>query len=291
MTYQTSFFSPCKVNYMLAITGVRQDGFHNLVSLVAPTRFGDELFVEEAGEDSITCNLEGVPCDESNLVIKAAAIFRRATMMNRFFKFNLIKKVPHGAGLGGGSSNGAVALLALNKICGEPLSMGELERMSATIGSDCPLFLRENPIVMRGRGEELSNLPKEACDLISSLKLLIFKPAFSINTGLAYKRMKELKTIYIPEEEAEKKLSVWLENPTLENLPLLNNMQIPAFEKFPALEAILNFVRKEYNVPCLMSGSGSACFAIVNNLSTVTLENLKTDIKTRFGESCFITEA
>ncbi|MBR4597132.1 MAG: 4-(cytidine 5'-diphospho)-2-C-methyl-D-erythritol kinase, partial [Opitutales bacterium] len=220
MTYRKSFFSPCKVNYMLAITGVRADGFHNLLSIVAPTRFGDELFIEEAGEDSITCNLEGVPCDESNLVMKAAAVFRRATMMNRFFKFDLVKKVPHGAGLGGGSSNGAAALLALNKICGEPLSIGELERLSATLGSDCPLFLSGKPVVMRGRGEEVSDLPQEARELVSSLKLLIFKPDFSINTGLAYKRMKEMKNIYIPQAEAEKMFGQWLKNPTIESLPL-----------------------------------------------------------------------
>ncbi|MBO7522069.1 MAG: 4-(cytidine 5'-diphospho)-2-C-methyl-D-erythritol kinase [Opitutales bacterium] len=291
MTYRKSFFSPCKVNYMLAITGARADGFHNLLSVVAPTRFGDELFIEEAGEDSIACNLEGVPCDESNLVMKAAAVFRRATMMNRFFKFELVKKVPHGAGLGGGSSNGAVALLALNKICGEPLSMGELERLSATLGSDCPLFLSGKPVVMRGRGEEVSDLPQKARELIASLKLLIFKPDFSINTGLAYKRMKELKTIYIPSDKAEKMFEEWIKNPTIESLPLVNNMQIPAFEKFPALEAILNFVKKEYKLPCLMSGSGSACFAILNGLDPDALPRLKADIRARLGGSCFIAEA
>ena len=291
MTFLKSFFSPCKVNYMLAITGVRPDGFHNLVSLVAPTRFGDELFIEEAGADSIECNLEGVPCDESNLVMKAAALFRRATMMNRFFKFRLEKKVPHGAGLGGGSSNGAAALLALNKICGEPLSMGELERLSATLGSDCPLFLSGKPVVMRGRGEEVSDLPQSARDLISSLKLLIFKPDFSINTGLAYKRMRELKNIYIPEAEAEKMLEDWLKNPSIESLPLVNNMQIPAFEKFPALEAIINFVKKEHNLPCLMSGSGSACFAITNGRDPEALPRLKAGIRERLGQSCFIAEA
>lgn len=291
MTYQTSFFSPCKVNYMLAITGVRPDGFHNLVSLVAPTRFGDEIFIEEAGEDSIECNLEGVPCDESNLVMKAAAVFRRATMMNRFFKFNLVKKVPHGAGLGGGSSNAATALLALNQICGYPLSNGELERLSALIGSDCPLFLRGKPVVMRGRGELLEDLPENAQNLIASLKLLIFKPNFSINTGWAYKTMKESGKMYISEQEAEDALLSWIKNPAIENLPLVNNMQIPAFEKFPALEAVLNFIRNEYNLPCLMSGSGSACFAVVNNLQPDALQSLKDAIKKRLGESCFITEA
>lgn len=291
MTYQTSFFSPCKVNYMLAITGVRPDGFHNLASLVAPTRFGDEIFVEEAGEDSIECDLEGVPCDESNLVMKAAAVFRRATMMNRFFKFRLVKKVPHGAGLGGGSSNAAAALLALNKICAEPLSIGELERLSASIGSDCPLFLRGKPVVMRGRGEILEDLPEKAQNLIASLRLLIFKPNFSINTGWAYKTMKEAGNAYVSEDCAESALSAWIKNPMLENLPLFNNMQIPAFAKFPALEAVLNFIRKEYSLPCLMSGSGSACFAIINNLQSDALQSLKDGIRTRLGDSCFMTEA
>ncbi|MBR4597201.1 MAG: 4-(cytidine 5'-diphospho)-2-C-methyl-D-erythritol kinase, partial [Opitutales bacterium] len=70
-----------------------------------------------------------------------------------------------------------------------------------------------------------------------------------------------------------------------------NNMQIPAFEKFPALEAILNFVKKEYNLPCLMSGSGSACFAITNNLAPEDLPRLKADILSRLGKNCFIAEA
>ncbi len=292
MTSSNAIFSPCKVNYTLAITGVRPDGFHNLLSLVAPTKLGDELSINEREDkDSITCNLEGVPCDESNLVIKAAMLFREATGLKRFFDFNLFKRTPHGAGLGGGSSNGAIALKSVNELCGNPLTLDEMSNLCAKMGSDCPLFLMGKAVVMRGRGEEISYLPKEAEDLISSLKLLIFKPAFSINTGLAYKRMRELGNIYIPELEAEKVLESWLKNPTLENLPLLNNMQIPAFEKYPALEAILNFVRKEYDVPAIMSGSGSACFAIVNKLDASRIKSLKDNLFERLGSTCFISEA
>lgn len=291
MTSPNTYFCPCKVNYTLAITGTRPDGFHNLVSLVGPTHLGDDLFIEEAGADLVECNLSGVPCDESNLVIKAAALFRRTTGLDRHFKFNLFKRVPHGAGLGGGSSDGAIALKAINEICGSPLSLEDMSMLSAQIGSDCPLFLSGRPVVMRGRGETTSFLPKAAEEIIMSLKLLIFKPAFAINTGWAYKRMRELGNVYIPEAEAEAELGAWLKNPSLESLPLANNMQLAAFEKYPSLEAALNFVRLEYGIPSVMSGSGSACFAIINNLDAGGVDSLKQALLEKFGDTCFISEA
>lgn len=284
-------FSPCKVNYMLAINGVRPDGFHNLLSIVAPTRFGDTIEISEAERDFLTCNLEGVPCDESNLVMKAVALFRQASGLDRHFEFNLIKRVPHGAGLGGGSSNGALALKAINEICGSPLGADKLLELCAKMGSDCPLFLQNKAVVMRGRGELVEDLPDAAAKLISSFKLLVFKPNFSINTGWAYKRMREIASAYIPEAAAEDMFKTFAQNPALETLPLVNNMQIPAFEKFPALEAIIGFVKQKYRVPAIMSGSGSACFAIVNSLDDETLTALKRDIIERLGETCFISEA
>ena len=284
-------FSPCKVNYMLAINGVRPDGFHNLISIVAPTRFGDTIEISESERDFLTCNLKGVPCDESNLVMKAAALFRQASGLDRHFDFNLIKRVPHGAGLGGGSSNGALALKAINEICGSPLGADKLLELCAKMGSDCPLFLQNKAVVMRGRGELVEDLPDAAAKLISSFKLLVFKPNFSINTGWAYKRMREIASAYIPEAAAEDMFKTFAQNPELETLPLVNNMQIPAFEKFPALEAIIGFVKDKYKVPAIMSGSGSACFAIVNFLDDETLTALKRDIIERLGETCFISEA
>ena len=287
-------FSPCKVNLMLAITGVRDDGFHNLVSIVAPVKYGDELEAEtldNASKDEIECNMEGVPCDESNLVVKAAILFRQAANVDTFFKFNLIKKVPHGAGLGGGSSNGATALLAVNELCGKPLSMKKLEEIAAEIGSDCPLFLTGTPVVMRGRGELVYPLFGDAQDYISRLKLLIFKPDFSINTGWAYSQMKANPSDYIDPDEAESLISVWLENPSISGLPLVNNMQIEAFKKYPALELAVEGVREKFNIPAMMSGSGSACFAIVNNLEETQISELEKFIKSMLGESCFLARA
>lgn len=291
MTSSNIYFSPCKVNYALAITGVRPDGFHNLTSLVAPTKLGDTLSVKEAKKDEISCKLEGVPCDETNLVMKAAILFREATGLKKFFKFDLQKNVPHGAGLGGGSSNGAIALKEINALCGSPLSLEQMEKIAAAMGSDCPLFLSGRPVIMRGRGEEVSFLPAPAEALIKSLKLLIFKPAFGINTGWAYKRMRENGKLYIPEAEAEFAINSWLNKPAIENLPLINNMQFAAFEKYPALETLLDFVRKEYEVPAIMSGSGSACFAIVNKLDACRLQSLKRDLLERLGTAGFVSEA
>ena len=180
---------------------------------------------------------------------------------------------------------------AINEICGSPLGADKLLEICAKMGSDCPLFLQNKAVVMRGRGELVEDLPSAAAKLISSFKLLIFKPEFSINTGWAYKRMREISSAYIPESQAEEILKNFIKNPILENLPLVNNMQVPAFEKFPAIEAIISFVKEKYRVPALMSGSGSACFAIVNSLDDETLSALKRDILERLGETCFISEA
>ncbi len=285
-------FSPCKINLMLAITGVREDGFHNLVSLVMPTKVGDwltiEILPETATRDELSCNMEGVPCDETNLVIKAAVLFRRETGSQKFYKFTLEKNIPAGAGLGGGSSNGAIALAAINEIEGNPLSPRKLEKIAAEMGSDCPLFLTGNPVVMRGRGEKVFPLTGEAKDYLGMLKLVLFKPDFSINTGWAYSQMKANPEVYINADEAEARLSEWLENPNITGIPLINNMQIEAFKKYPALEITLEKIKEKFGIPAMMSGSGSACFAIVNDLSDKQISELKVFIKSLLGDSCFL---
>ena len=288
-------FSPCKVNLMLAVTGVRPDGFHNLISLVAPVKFGDDLTVstlpDSADKDTIECNVDAIPLDSSNLVIKAADLFRKAADINVHFAFSLKKRVPAGAGLGGGSSNGATALAAINELCSQRLSDGILEDLAAQLGSDCPLFLTGTPVVMRGRGEIVYPLFGDAQDYISRLKILLFKPDFSINTGWAYAQMRANPSDYIDRDFAEGKISEWLENPSITGIPLINNMQIEAFKKYPALEIAIEEIKSQFGVQTMMSGSGSACFAIVNNLDGEKLEELKQKIKSLLGDSCFIAEA
>ncbi len=277
---------------MLAVLGARPDGFHELLSLVAPTKFGDTLRAETSdGADSLSCDMEGIPTDSSNLVLKAAELFREATGLETRFKFDLKKRVPAGAGLGGGSSNGACALMAANELCGNPLPPKSLEKIAAKMGSDCPLFLTQTPVVMRGRGEKVFALKGEARECIGRLRLLIFKPDFSISTAWAYSQMRAHPEDYMRGDEAESALSEWLENPSVSGLPMINNMQTEAFKKFPALQAALDDVRARFRIPAMMSGSGSACFAVVNGLEEAEIAELSRRIKGMLGESCLVARA
>lgn len=261
-------FSPSKINLTLAITGVRPDGFHDLVSLVAPLDWGDTLDVrvtQAAQADTLACDFPGVPTDATNLILKAAAALRAALPAKAqppFAHFILKKRTPAGAGLGGGSGNAAAALLALNRLSPEPVGEDFLEKIAAEVGSDCPLFVRAKPVVMRGRGERLESLPPAAERAISGRRVCIFKPSFGINTGWAYGQMKaQAPRHYLPPAEAEAMLAAWMKDPS-GDLPLFNNMQGVAFEKYVALPALLERLRARFQVPCIMSGSGSACFAL-----------------------------
>ena len=96
---------------------------------------------------------------------------------------------------------------------------------------------------------------------------------------------------YMDRDFAEGKISEWLENPSISGIPLINNMQIEALKKYPALEIAIEEIKSQFGVPAMMSGSGSACFAIVNSLDGEKLEELKQKIKSLLGDSCFIAEA
>ena len=151
-------FSPAKINLFLAVTGRRADGFHDLVSVVAPLDFGDELSVGAANGFVLECDDPAVPVDGSNLILKAAAAFSAATKFKGGAHFKLTKRIPMGAGLGGGSSNAVTALRALNRLSGGLASEAQLEAIAAALGSDCVLFLKSAPMVMRGRGERVGGI-------------------------------------------------------------------------------------------------------------------------------------
>ncbi|WP_415908562.1 4-(cytidine 5'-diphospho)-2-C-methyl-D-erythritol kinase [Oleiharenicola sp. Vm1] len=177
-------FSPAKINLFLAITGRRADGFHDLVSVVAPLEFGDELVTEpaEGGRFTLACDAADVPTDATNLIIQAAQLFAATTGWTGGARFRLTKRIPMGAGLGGGSSNAVAALRALDQLAGGIAGAASLEAMAARLGSDCVLFLRAAPVVMRGRGERVEDLPPAAAARLRGRRVLVFKPSFGIAT-------------------------------------------------------------------------------------------------------------
>jgi 4-diphosphocytidyl-2-C-methyl-D-erythritol kinase len=293
-----SVFSPAKLNLFLAITGRRADGFHDLVSVAAPLDFGDELKATPAKAGfTLACDDPAVPVDGTNLILKAAAAFAAATSWPGGAHFQLTKRIPMGAGLGGGSSNAVAALRALNELSGGALAPSKLAGVAATLGSDCALFLREVPVVMRGRGEWVEVLPASAAARVRGRRVLVFKPSFGIGTPWAYARMDKRGTDYLPEAEAEARLANWLGGTAPIEELLFNNMEPAAFEKHLALPVLLGRLQREFGLAVRMSGSGSACFAVLRDSAAgsgpaeAMMTAMIQRIRAAWGEGTFVREA
>ena len=313
---KVSLFSSAKVNLFLAITGRRADGFHDLVSVVAPLDFGDQLVAEVRGQRSedrgpsfakasavakpmadksegrqftLECDHPEVPVDGSNLVLRAAEAFAAATGWKEQVHFCLTKRIPLGAGLGGGSSNAVAALRALNQLSGGLLEDVRLAGLAAQLGSDCALFLANVPVVMRGRGELVETLPALAAARLRGRRVLLFKPSFGISTPWAYQRMITRGTDYLPVAEAEARLAVWLGGEASGEELLFNNMEPAAFEKYVALPVLLEKLCGESGARPRMSGSGSACYVLLGDDQVAA--PLIARIRTCWGPDAFVQEA
>ncbi len=284
-----TFFSPAKLNLFLAVTGRRSDGYHELVSVAAPLTWGDTLHTEPGRGFTLECDDALVPVDDSNLVLQAAAAFARATGWTGGAAFRLEKRIPMGAGLGGGSSNAVAALRALNQLAGHPLDMAALAGLAAQLGSDCPLFLHGAPVVMRGRGERVEPLAAMERTRLTGRRVLVFKPAFGIATAWAYQRLAARSGNYRPAAEAEAQLAQWRSAPAAPVEALLcNNLETAVFGKFMALPALLAELGGRFGLTPRMSGSGSACYVVLPDAAPVPA--IAGSIRAAWGTRCFIRE-
>jgi 4-diphosphocytidyl-2-C-methyl-D-erythritol kinase len=295
-----SLFSPAKINLILAVTGRRADGYHELLSVVAPLDFGDHLEARSreqgAGSQiSLECDHPEVPVDGTNLILKAAAAFSVATGWKAPVHFRLTKRIPPGAGLGGGSSNAVAALRALNQLSGGRLDEAQLTGIAASLGSDCALFLANAPSVMRGRGERVEPLPAGVAARLRGRRVLLFKPAFSISTPWAYQRMMARGDDYLPAAEGERLLADWQRgHAPVEDL-LFNNMEPAVDEKYLALPVLREKLRREHGLTVRMSGSGSACYTVLGDPAQAgaeeTVTRIKQTIRTCWGAGAFVQAA
>lgn len=254
------------MNLFLAVTGRRTDAFHDLVSVAAPLVWGDTLEVEPAPEGfSVRCDLPGVPTDGSNLVIRAAVAFAETTGWKGGARFALAKRIPFGAGLGGASSDAVAALRGLNTMAGNPLDEEGMAAAASRVGSDCALFLSAVPVVMRGRGERVEALPKEAYARIRGMRVLVFKPAFAVSTPWAYAELAAgAPRSYVPAGAAEAALEAWTgDKGAPADALLFNSMERVVFPKYGALPVMLERLEARFGIKGRMSGSGSACFAFL----------------------------
>mmetsp|Transcript_20219 Transcript_20219/g.44134 ORF Transcript_20219/g.44134 Transcript_20219/m.44134 type:complete len:404 (-) Transcript_20219:145-1356(-) len=260
-----SLFSPAKVNLFLRIVGRRPDGYHDLASLFHTVSFGDTLDMEvlptEAPKDELTCNLPGVPTDESNLVIRALNLFRKMSGETARFRLNLQKSTPAQAGMGGGSSNAAAALFGANALCGRPATNQDLIKWTEdpVIGSDATFFLSEGTAYCTGRGEVIT--PVGALPVPANMPIFLVKPRVGLSTPKVFKAMDLEGLDKTPPEEL---LRIFQEK-GIDHETWVNDLETPAFKVAPELGELKQFLAKDgsFNFRAvLMSGSGSTIYAI-----------------------------
>lgn len=176
--------APAKLNLGLWILRRRSDGYHDLLTILQAIDLYDRLTVEPRPSGlSLACNWSRIPTDDSNLVLRAARLLRQDTGVRRGAAFRLRKRIPEGAGLGGGSSDAAAALLLLDRLWGTGLSRRRLAGLAGRIGSDVPFFLEGGTALARGRGTRLSPL-----QLRGTLHFVLVHGRRPISTKWAYSR-------------------------------------------------------------------------------------------------------
>lgn len=244
--------APAKINLSFTIRNRRADGFHEIETLMAPISLCDRLKITRAQSAvELVCSDRTLPSGSDNLVVRAARLFLDVTTVKTGLRIELEKCIPHGAGLGGGSSNAASTLLGLNELFATGLEPARLAILAAEIGSDVPFFIYRSAAICRGRGELVT-----PTTLPSPLRLLLLKPAFAVPTPWAYARWAnstELPGIsYAAQDFA--------------GIRFQNDLERPVFEKHLFLARLKMWLGDQREVgAAMMSGSGSTVFAALRD--------------------------
>lgn len=250
--------SPAKVNLALLVVGERPDGFHEIRTVFQAIDLADTVTLERTREPrlQIACDHPRVPQDDTNLVARAHALLVAEHGIPAGFRITIEKRIPPGAGLGGGSSNAAATLAALNALCGLGLEPEALEALAARLGSDAAFFVRGGTRLGTGRGEHLTDWPAAR-----RLAFLLALPELSVATAAVYRRGGFILT---PDPDPLTILSreMTREDPEGVARGLFNALEGPAFSLHPALARLKGQILGSGALGALLSGSGACVFGL-----------------------------
>jgi 4-diphosphocytidyl-2-C-methyl-D-erythritol kinase len=257
-TRQASLRALAKINLDLRVLNARPDGYHEIRTIFQTVSLSDRIDVEFTRARGTTIQIDGDIDIPDNLVAKAATLALDAMRVSAWVRFRLRKRIPMGAGLGGGSSDAAAVLLALPAMAGRRLGLPRLMELAAELGSDVPFFLQGGRAVALGRGTELYPLP----DSPPAVGLLI-APGVHVSTAAAYRALDPRLTT---ESQQNKIVSfqsqAWGEVGQGTCAGNVNDFETVVFEQFPQLAALKRRLVKLGANPAMMTGSGSALFGL-----------------------------
>ena len=246
-------FPNCKINIGLRVTEKRSDGFHIIETVLTPIPWEDILEIIPSDTSETELKSTGIRVygnKENNLCVRAYKLLADDFQLPPI-KIHLHKILPIGAGLGGGSSDATFSLILLNKIFNLKLTDEKLESYAAKLGSDCPFFLYNKPVLATEKGDHFQPISIK----LKGLHLVVIKPRVHVNTAEAYSWIKPQKRTSSLVNELKLPLAEWKNT-------IDNDFEKPVFERYPTIRNIKNRLYKLGAIYASMSGSGSSVYGI-----------------------------
>jgi len=266
-----------KINIGLHVLGKRPDGYHNIETIFRLIDLYDDLeFVQDDEGIAFTSDLPLLSNDNTNLCIRAANLLRDLTGIHMGVEITLKKRIPLGAGLGGGSSDAAAVLKGLTKLWALDISTEELQTISATLGSDVPFFFTSQTAYATGRGERLTPFTVQI-----PYWILVVTPDIHVSTAWAYSNVR----LQQPQNRPDLRglLETAIDKPAILRADLANDFEESVFREFSEISKLKKKLLKEGAEFALMSGSGSSVFGFFS--SEAKAKHLKSELSSR----CFVS--
>jgi len=259
--------APAKINLNLRVVGKRRDGYHLIDTIMLPVSLYDELEIRKIrspvdnkktkdGMIEVSCDHPLVPGGEKNIVYRAARLIMQQTDKQQQVQIHIRKRIPVGAGLGGGSADAAATLIGLNRLLTVRLSAAKLEKLALSLGADVPFFIRARPARARGIGERLYPLHG-----IPSFWLVIVYPGFPVSTAWAFKKLPPTLT------KPPVNTSIPTSLKRFDRLAklLVNDLESVTLKRYPKIQLLKDRLLHQGAAGSLMSGSGSSVFGIFSS--------------------------